>query len=74
MNIKTYQAFAGSLYMIVTFRVGEFNLLGLIIKNRSTKFRELIETKSCVASFDSMLGLLVRKFGSESIINKFRYS
>lgn len=44
-----------------------------LIKNRSTEFRELIKTKSCVASFYSMLGLLVRKFGSEFVIKEFWY-
>lgn len=60
-------------WVIVTFRIGELNLLSLT-KNRSTKFRNVIKTKSCVASINPMIGLLVRKFGSESVIKEFEYT
>ncbi|OBA19906.1 hypothetical protein METBIDRAFT_26547, partial [Metschnikowia bicuspidata var. bicuspidata NRRL YB-4993] len=42
-----------------------------LIKNRATGFRQRIKSRTCVASFYSMLGILVRKFGSEAVVRDF---
>lgn len=42
-----------------------------LIKHRTPGFRSRIKTKSCVASFYSMLGILVRKFGSDTVLKEF---
>ncbi|GEQ69175.1 hypothetical protein JCM33374_g2846 [Metschnikowia sp. JCM 33374] len=42
-----------------------------LVRNRATGFRNKIKGKSCVASFYSMLGILVRKFGSETVVKEF---
>lgn len=41
------------------------------VRSRTDGFRREIKAKSCVASFHTMLGILVRKFGSDTTLREF---